>query len=152
MKVLFLDIDGVLNCETTWERLGEEFGVFTGMMGIDFRLVERLKDWLRDHPEVKVVLSSTWRLDERMAAEVRRRGIDFIGVTRNLVNRTREIDDWLAAHPEVTHYAILDDIPQFSNAQRQRFVRTAYAHGLQYKDLALIEVILEVADARIHQA
>lgn len=152
MKVLFLDIDGVLNCETTWERLGEEFGIYKGMIGIDFGLVERLKDWLRAHPEVKVVLSSTWRLDERMATEVRRRGIDFIGVTRNLVNRAREVEDWLAAHPEVTHYAILDDIQQFSNAQRERFVRTSYAHGLRPQDLAVIEVILEIGDARIHQA
>lgn len=144
MKVLFLDIDGVLNCETTWERLGDEFGIYRAMMGIDFRLVELLKDWLRDHPEVEVVLSSTWRLDERMAAEVKRRGIDFIAMTRNLGPRSREIADWLAAHPQVTHYAILDDIPQFAATQQRHFVRTRYVHGLQFKDLQRVSQILEV--------
>lgn len=144
MKVLFLDIDGVLNCQSTWERLGDEFGIYRAMMGLDFRLVELLKDWLRDHPEVEVVLSSTWRLDERMAAEVKRRGIDFIGMTRNLGQRGKEIDDWLRAHPQVTHYAILDDIRQFAATQQQHFVRTRYAVGLQFKDLQSIACILEV--------
>lgn len=144
MRVLFLDIDGVLNCETTWERLGEEFGVYRAMVGIDFRLVERLKDWLRSHPEVEVVLSSTWRLDERMAAEVKRRGVDYIGMTRNLGSRAKEIDDWLNAHPQVTHYAIIDDISQFSAVQQAHFVRTSFVHGLREKDLKSLEVILEL--------
>ena len=142
MKVLFLDIDGVLNRDTTEEKLGPEFGIYASFMGIDAKLRDMLRNWLDAHPNVDVVLSSTWRLDERMAAEVRRQGIDFIDVTRNLKNRATEIDEWLSRHPQVTHYAILDDIRQFSAVQQIRFVQTSYVHGLREKNLKAIEVIL----------
>lgn len=147
MKILFLDIDGVLNCDTTQERLGEEFGIFRSFMGIDLQLLDRLKRWLIGQPEVEVVLSSTWRLKRRMAEEVRRQGIEYIGTTRNLTNRATEVDDWLAAHPQVTHYAILDDILQFSARQRPHFVKTSAKHGLREKDLRALEVILDLKSA-----
>lgn len=145
MRVLFLDIDGVLNCESTKERLGDEFGIFRAFMGIDARRLALLKDWLAAHPGVKVVLSSTWRTDERMAAEVRRQGIDFIDMTPNLGKmRGLELNAWLAEHPEVTHYAILDDIQQFMPQQRPFFVQTSFVHGLRAKNLKHLETILEL--------
>ena len=147
MKVLFLDIDGVLNCDTTQERLGEEFGIYRAFMGVDLRLCDLLKRWLIVNADVDVVLSSTWRLDERMAAEVRRQGIDFIDMTRSMKNRATEVDDWLGRHSRVTHYAILDDIQQFSASQRAHFVKTSFKHGLRKKDLDSIEVILDLVMA-----
>lgn len=137
--VLFLDIDGVLNCESTTERVDQ--GIFKGMIGLDSVLVKRLKDWLADHPDVQVVLSSTWRQDARLLELIKEAGIPFIGMTRTLRNRATEIDDWVAAH-KVTSYAILDDIAQFNAGQRKRFVKTSYDHGLREKDLRAIEAIL----------
>src|SRR5215468_6996395 len=55
MRVLFLDIDGVLNCRTTRTRV-------QGMRGIDPRLVRILQGVLTAVPDLKLVLSSTWRL------------------------------------------------------------------------------------------
>jgi len=144
MKVLFLDIDGVLNCDTTKEKLGPDFGIYAAFMGLDARLVAMLKEWLARFPEVKVVLSSTWRLDERMAAEVKRQGIDFIDMTKNLKNRAIEVDEWLNRHPEVTHYAILDDIRQFNGPQQRKFVQTSFVHGLRPKNLGTLAAILDL--------
>jgi hypothetical protein len=140
VKVLFLDIDGVLNNESTKERVG--VGIFAGMVGLDARLVKLFLDWHANHPEIQVVLSSTWRLDDRMHALVR----DAIGcgmVTPNMGSRRKEIDfvlDWL----KPTHYAILDDIAQFSAEQQPHFVQTSYVHGLRERNLRKIEEILGI--------
>lgn len=143
IKVLFLDIDGVLNCESTRERLGEGFGIYAAFMGIDLRLLDLLKRWLIEHPDVNVVLSSSWRLDKRMAEEVQRQGIEYIDMTADLGQRGKEIDDWLSRHV-VTHYAILDDIQQFRGHQQPHFVQTSYIHGLRQKNLDKVASILEL--------
>lgn len=141
MKVLFLDIDGVLNNETTVERLTE--GIFKGFIGLDKRLVDLLLQWLKGK-DIIVVLSSTWRLDARQLYEIDLAGIPIYAVTRNLGQRGKEVADWLAAHPKVTHYAILDDIKQFRPEQMPHFVRTNYVDGLRPKDLENVAVILEL--------
>lgn len=140
MKVLFLDIDGVLNCATTQEKVGR--GTFAAFPGLDARLVGLLGAWLLEHPEVSVVISSSWRLDEDQLDLIREAGIPFIGITRNMTNRATEIDDWLNAHPEVETFAILDDIEHFSAWWRPYFVKTAYETGLTEADLRKVEGIL----------
>lgn len=64
MKVLFLDIDGVLNRDGTRERIG-------GYVGLDKKLVDKLLGWLASHPEVQLVLSSTWRLDGPLSVDLK---------------------------------------------------------------------------------
>lgn len=140
MKVLFLDIDGVLNCPTTTEKVGR--GPFAAFLGLDARLVGMLRDWLAENPDVKIVISSSWREDKDQLDLIREAGIPFLSFTPNMKNRATEIDYWLTANPEVTAYAILDDIEQFNDRQRPHFVRTSYEHGLREKDLRALEVIL----------
>ena len=56
MKVIFLDVDGVLNCREWFERT-------TGLSGhwdIDYTKVQRLKQ-IVDATGAKIVLTSTWR-------------------------------------------------------------------------------------------
>jgi hypothetical protein len=141
MKVLFLDIDGVLNCESTKEKIGGS-GPYRSMHGLDARLLKMLLSWLDKHPDVQVVISSTWRQQPETLCAIADAGIPYIGITRTMRNRATEIDDWLSRHPDVSHYAILDDIQQFNAAQRPRFVQTSYVHGLRGKDLRRIEDIL----------
>jgi hypothetical protein len=112
MKVLFLDIDGVLNRIGTKER-------HRGFIGIDLELVP-LFERIIESTGVKVVLSSTWRLSETWREDLERCGLN----TDAMIDRTphmpipgglescergKEIAAWLAEHPEVNHYAILDD-------------------------------------------
>lgn len=52
-KVIFLDIDGVLNCNNTTE-------IFLGITGIEDRLVEKLRA-IVNATGAEIVLVSTWR-------------------------------------------------------------------------------------------
>ena len=129
MKVLFLDIDGVLNKATTKERIGGD-SIWAGMHGLDAKLVKLLLDWLKAHSEVVVVLSSTWRLDGRLVDIIEKAGIPLHAVTLSMDGRQREIETWLAGNPQVEAYAILDDMQFFRGAVARRFVQTSYQHGL----------------------
>lgn len=106
-KILFLDIDGVVNCATTTQR-------HRGAIGID-PYMAFIVGKIQLDTGCSVVLSSTWRLWEETRDEVRRQVVDFIDVTPDLPDSFRgsEINAWLADHPEVTRYAIVDDATDF---------------------------------------
>lgn len=55
MKVIFLDIDGVLNCQLSKSR-------YKGMLGVDDDKVQLLKD-IVDSTGAVIVLTSTWKVD-----------------------------------------------------------------------------------------
>lgn len=148
MKLLFLDIDGVLNCDSTKERVG--FGRFKHFRGLDQRLLKLFLNWLRGKP-VQVVLSSTWRLDQDQLTVMAFSGLRWIGVTPNLGHRGKEIDAYLASigspildSGPVREYAILDDIMQFHPWQMSYFVQTSPIHGLRPKNLKKLEAILKL--------
>lgn len=103
MKVIFLDIDGVLNCNRTPNP--RKFPYI-----IDKKLLARLKKLLRT-TKAKVVLSSTWRLDPIGRYAARHWGVPFMDVCPDLPTKPRrnEILAWLAHHPKVTRYAVIDD-------------------------------------------
>ena len=103
MKVLFLDIDGVVNCATTTQR-------HRGFLGIDPRLAARVRRVV-EATGCKVVLSSTWREEAENRAEVERKVVEIYDQTPVLHGiRGDEVSAWLALHPEVTRYAIVDDV------------------------------------------
>src|SRR5436190_20496665 len=103
MKVVFLDIDGVLNTRHTLNPRKLPYVV-------EKTLVRRLKRLLA-RTKAKAVLSSTWRYDPAGIFSARRYGIPFISCTPDLPHRPRreEIQAWLKKHPRVTRYAVLDD-------------------------------------------
>lgn len=140
MKVLFLDIDGVLNNEATKERCSQ--GRFKGFIGLDKRLLGLYLDWIKDKP-IEVVISSTWRLDQDQLAEMANHGIKWRDVTANLGYRGREVQAWISQHmPD--KFAILDDIQQFYAWQLPHFIQTSYIHGLRPKNLKKVEAILNL--------
>lgn len=62
MKIIFLDIDGVLNSAEFAERNYQETGrglVFEDFLDPD--LVSRMTDFMERHQDVRIVLSSSWR-------------------------------------------------------------------------------------------
>jgi hypothetical protein len=103
MKVIFLDIDGVLNCKKTPNPRKFPYVV-------DPTLLERFGGLL-DQTEAKVVLSSTWRYDPAGLFSAKRWGIPFIDVIPDLPHKPRrdEILAWLTAHKDVTRYVVIDD-------------------------------------------
>lgn len=141
MKVLFLDVDGVLNNDLTKEKC-------CGYVGVDKALAKRLVQWYRFHEKtgLKIVLSSTWRLHPEMWPALNAEGIEWIGITPHLMSKDRgdEISEWLSAHHgEITGYAVLDD-NQYNilDLHYRKFVQTNPEVGLTEDDLIKLSTIL----------
>lgn len=112
MKILFLDIDGVLN------RVGSH------PKGLDSDKVEQLR-WIAAGTGCQVVLSSTWRKSDHQRERVRIMlesiNVGFAGATPVLDRldrglwrakpRHEEIQEWLNQNPGVSRFVILDDDP-----------------------------------------
>ena len=138
MKIIFLDIDSVLNnpgtycSDAPWTQEPKDGPLRVPVEPLCIALLNRLIA----ESDAKVVISSSWRLFARyedLGPALVRYGLvgDVIGETPDLVNdpvwlnawRTREgapfhyerlergmeIREWLLAHPEVTEFVILDD-------------------------------------------
>ena len=76
MKIIFLDIDGVLNCASTSNPRKFPYVV-------DEKLLKLLLH-LRESTSAEVVLSSTWRYDPVGLLAARYFGIPFIDVTPDM--------------------------------------------------------------------
>jgi len=102
-KVIFLDIDGVLNCDKTPNPRKFPYVV-------DKRLLARLKRLLAK-TRAQVVLTSSWRLDPVGLLAAKYWRIPFVDTLPDLPKKARrdEILSWLAAHPKTRRYAIIDD-------------------------------------------
>lgn len=125
MKILFLDIDGVVNCVTTAQRHRGAVGIDPYMALLVGRIVEATG--------CVIVLSSSWRHYPDARDEVRRQVMPFVDVTPDLkgtTSRGTEIKTWLADHPEVERYAILDDNGDMLNEQQPHFFKTSWQIGL----------------------
>ncbi len=103
MKVIFLDIDGVLNSDSTPNP--RKFPYI-----VDKRLLARFQELVRK-TGATVVLSSTWRVDPvgRLAAKLHEVPFDDICPDMPEAPRCEEIQSWLRRHPEATRYAVLDN-------------------------------------------
>src|SRR3954454_21152891 len=103
MKVIFLDIDGVLNCDKTPNP--RDFPYI-----VDKRLLARFKKLL-ERTGAKVVLSSSWRCDPVGLFAAKYWGVPFLDVCPDMPKSPRraEVLAWLARHPKVTRYAVIDD-------------------------------------------
>lgn len=124
MKVIFLDIDGVLNCALTPNP--RKFPYI-----IDKRLLAKLKGLLK-RTGAKVVLSSSWRIDPIGLLAAKHYGVPVYDVAPDMPANTRckEIEKWLLAHPRVTRYVViddeddeLDDLPLFQPSSRTGITR-----------------------------
>lgn len=103
MKVIFLDIDGVLNCKKTPNP--RKFPYI-----VDPKLLRRF-DRLLKRTGAKVVLSSTWRLDPAGLFSAKHLGVPFSDVCPDMPGSPRcdEVEAWLSRHPQVMRFAIIDD-------------------------------------------
>jgi hypothetical protein len=118
VKVIFLDVDGVLNCTKTERGWGK-------MRFVDTRKMLRVRE-ICDRTGAKVVISSSWRegaqddalpVDkmqwQALIAEFDKHRIPVIGMTPIAHDRWRgdEISMWLKSQEEpVKDFVIVDDI------------------------------------------
>jgi len=133
MKIIFLDIDGVLNVISQgWDDFGSLFH-------------KHFEDNLRmiiEKTGAKIVISSTWKSDglKRMQEMWKHRNLpgkviditpDCIEIVNkgicefyDLVDRGHEIQYWIDTH-NIDNYVILDDDNDMLDNQRNNFVRTS---------------------------
>jgi hypothetical protein len=103
MKVIFLDIDGVLNSDETPNPR-------TLPYIIDERLLARLRDLL-ERCQAKVVLTSSWRIDPIGLYAAKYWNVPFHDVCPDMPDKPRreEILAWLKQHPTVARFVVVDD-------------------------------------------
>ena len=139
MKVIFLDIDGVLNHEQHYKWLMETDEP-TPLQSVypysEFnpKSCQLLNEIIKE-TGAQIVVSSSWRLDgeNRLNSLFKYFGLPKIYSTTPCLNTARgiEIGAWLAAHPEVTNYVILDDDEDMTVEQMPFFIKTnPYEDGL----------------------
>ncbi len=139
MKVIFLDIDGVLNTGRSLMAnpvCHLDFHTNTdGSHALDPIGVKFLKI-LTDNFDVKIMVSSTWRLGaaiEELSTALRLPVHDKTPID-NLGGRGGEIDSWLAKsdfHADKDKYCIIDDdIHDMFDHQKPHIVRTNFEEGL----------------------
>lgn len=122
MKVLFLDIDGVVNSEESSKNRG-----FTGIDPYMAFLIGNMVDDL----DLKVVLSSSWRNHDEGVNEIKKQVCDIMDVTPRITGiRGDEIKVWLDKHPEVSKYAIVDDDTDMLPEQMPNFFKTSWKIGV----------------------
>lgn len=137
MRVVFLDLDGVLNTREYVRLAGwaPPLGSERDLHILDPVAVERLNGVL-EATAASVVITSSWRAtyeEPSLRSLLVRRGFrgQIAGVTPQLPGRRRsaEIDLWLADHA-VEAFAIVDDDPEAGAEHPSRFVQTTFEEGL----------------------
>lgn len=151
MKVIFLDVDGVLNSLSCKEKI-------EGYIFVEDEKIARLKEII-DHTGAKVVLSSTWRygwhamehvkepdendlrdiyMFEALRDKLLEHGIELLGYTKDFGRRGDEISDWLKKWmgEPIETYVILDDMGAVEMRTHCRYlVQTSISRGLEQKHI-----------------
>lgn len=120
MKIIFLDVDGVLNNQIMYENRDDIIGTRGGK--VSQKCIARL-NMLTEATNAKIVLSSTWRADEGVEEYLTEAGIkgEIIGKTPILRDRFslrgNEIHAWIVENEQLIgkpyheyhSFVILDD-------------------------------------------
>ena len=138
MKVIFLDVDGVLNFDGCKEKIG-------GVYFVNDNRIKLLKE-IVETTGAKLVLSSDWRYwwdnpDESfkgLVEKLRENGMELFSKTPITKHgyRGAEIYQWLNEWQgeEIESFVILDDGNDMK-PYMDRLVQTSYKHGLTRKDV-----------------
>lgn len=149
-KVLFLDIDGVLNSERSAWALGGFPHDFSepDMRKFDHVAIGLVRK-LCEETDASIVLSSSWRIIHSVHECANGLDLPIFDKTPNSNgNRGSQIREWLKAHPEVLTYAIVDDDSDMLPEQKPFFVRTNVKDGLLLSDYSNLKRILGVVESR----
>jgi len=143
MKIIFLDIDGVLNhhkCRWCFDHVSrksffvEEGDEFTGFLGMDPERVKIVLD-IVEKTGAKIVLSSTWRKHNDWLETMVANGFNsdlFVGRTIHdwEMIRGQEIQAWIDEHQDLKKFAIIDDDSDMLPSQFDSFFQTSFATGI----------------------
>ena len=133
-RILFLDIDGVLNSEEYYKNCNNSSENFSRF---DSSSVSLIKSLIEEF-SLKIVISSTWRYGavDRLMHELKKNKLldylyhDWFTPVIHPAHRGTEIKLWLDLHPEVADYVIIDDDDNMLEEQKNYFVRTSLHLGM----------------------
>lgn len=160
MKVIFLDIDGVLNSEDLARKRIADFRGWNDTTNtkfydfIDENAVKLISD-LCEQYNIKLVISSSWRLST-LEKTIDDFSSDYmlllhplvpfiIGITPRVESQIRgeEIAIYLQQNSNITDYCIIDDSDMLKE-QTSNFVQTSFWHGLTNEHIPKIKSILKL--------
>lgn len=133
-KILFLDIDGVMNSKLYFKN---SFNPDEDDSRFDVYSVYLVKKLVEEF-SLKIVITSHWRsgMVEKLMSELKRNELmsflhkdSFTPILRS-AQRGTEIKAWLDSHPEINDYLIIDDNENMLEEQKCRFVKTDAFAGL----------------------
>ena len=151
MKVIFLDVDGVLNSEQFYRKRGHPDYRFEDeppypVCEFDPKAVDLLNQLIKD-TESKLVISSTWRIGRTL--EELQKLCDVTGIVGEVIGRTgslnskeerqscgkfvrgTEIKNWLdESKKPIEKYIIIDDDNDMLPEQQENFIKTSFWTGL----------------------
>lgn len=145
-KICFLDIDGVCNSEQ-WYRSTEYYSNLFKDPDIDPHIVDLINQFTNE-TGVKLVISSSWKIDDYYLERLERAGLEnIIGRTPNLIFtvpydkfcKGLEIKAWLMVH-NVDKYLILDDESDaVLDEQRENFLLIDARVGITDENIEYIK-------------
>ena len=114
---------------------------------LDPRALRNLK-YIVEETGAKIILSSSWRWDEKALAAVKKQlksyNLELFDTTimdiMSTMSRTTEIQHYLNEHPSITKYVILDD-DEIKEPLKTHWVRCLFKNGLTRK---LAEQAIEI--------
>lgn len=158
MKIIFLDIDGVLNTNREIVELTPR-----GYVGLDDKLVQNLNT-IVEKTNAKIVLTSTWKAEWNpdkekcgmdalyLIRKLKECGTRIIGKTydnctedRFFEHRGEGIRAYLLGRADIESYVIIDDnvFSDFDEMQHKRLIKTDSTKGLTKEDVETAIDILE---------
>lgn len=116
MKIIFLDVDGVLNNANYTKKCYRKNGhkpMSMYCVPFDPYNLKNLAKLVRK-TKANIVLTSTWRLDKEHIAVLKARlaeyGLRIYDMTDNInMIRGVEIKEWLKSHRDIENYVVIDD-------------------------------------------
>jgi hypothetical protein len=147
MKIIFLDIDEVLNSVSSTIYNKQRWVSSHDFEGFSPIAVALLKQLVIE-TDAKIVLSSTWRLhydtpedcindfEAKMWKYYKWKEFPIIGMTPKEVSKPKscrgdEIKEWMDLH-YVENYVIIDDSTDMLDSQQYHFVRVDYRTGFDF--------------------
>lgn len=142
-KFIFLDIDGVLN-NTSYHESESDLSYPLSAFCKDN--VKAFNDLMKDIPEIKVIISSSWRTDSNLQNIFDRIGLNvkIFGITPFISDdRSVEIKEYLNDKKDYS-YCIIDDIDYFDNdEQKDNFILINERIGFRDSDIDRVKKILK---------
>lgn len=133
MKVIFLDVDGVLNSARDGYSINLE-------NDYHFEMLKKIVD----ATDANIVLSSSWRIgfsvlslpEKNLIERLEKYGMEIMDFTPCMTGtRGDEIREWLSNNWPVESFVILDDEGDMAEFKETNLVKTNTSIGLQEKDV-----------------